>query len=136
MLQNVFGSDHLPLEATVSFPGSLSLIPPLTSNTDKAQLYIRWDKLNEHQTNEINNAVDTHLDDFSSSPLYDLYVTGCRDPEHLEMIDELNENIVNTSQSSSQLHMRCIEKNKFDVIPEWNWCAKDKHKVARGKYRN
>lgn len=77
------------------------MTPSLTSPPHNAKLNIRWNKLKESEVNDIDNTVDIHLHDFSSLPISDCHRTGCRDSEHLKMIDEFYKNLINTSQSSS-----------------------------------
>ena len=136
-LQNIFGSDHLPLVATLRLNDKMTVRPPVTPFFEKDQTYIRWDKLNEHEIDEINNTVDAHLHDFSSLPIHDCCRTGCRDPQHLHMIDECYDHLISIIQSSSEKYLkRSIKKNKFKVIPGWNRCVKKKHRIARDKYLN
>lgn len=136
-LQDILGSDHVPLEATLKFTGGrgASAVRAHTALSDKVQTVINWDKLNEEELNDIIQMVDKRLQGFYSLPIHDCHSTGCRQLKHMKMIDNLYELITTSIQSASQKYLRSsVKKNKFKVIPGWNRCVKQKHCVAREKF--
>lgn len=133
ILNDVNGSDHLPVECTLSFKSANCKNNGYKSFTrSDANTCINWDKLKDSDFVKINSDVNGLLKKVNTRPTFCCETTGCRRKEHLRWIDSLYYTLIMILTIVSQQYSKnCVKKDKFRVIPGWNRRVKQLHKTAR-----
>ena len=136
ILDDFVGSDHFPLQATIRVCNRIPRDTLMTSlPIQQSYSFVNFEVLSLANINDIMSVLDLHLYDLCSSPLHDCLSLGCREKNHLKMIDDMYENIILCVKESTQKYVQhSIRKDKFKIIPGWSRKVKEKHNIARKKF--
>ena len=135
ILHNMIGSDHLPMIAEIEVMNGNSnheLNQSKSCLTAKSKTYIDWRNLKQNDIGDINNRIRCDLQYFLGSDVMNCCILGCRDVQHVQMLDNFYSKLVASVEVSSSKYCKEIKRKcKFKVIPGWNRNVKDKYKLAR-----
>lgn len=134
VLQDLIGSDHLPLEFVLQFESDF-ITTVIQEKCDLKKDFIAWDKLKAEDFEKINTIVDNQLASVGDLSSHDCSVIGCNNKDHLREMDELYIKLINAIQIGAEEFKRSVVKeNSFKVIPGWNRRVKSLYLEARNKY--
>ena len=134
ILEEINGSDHLPLKVRLEFQGVITDIAD-EKTTEQKHSYVNWYKFDREELDDINTNVDIMIKNVRSGSLHNCNITGCRNINHLKDIDELYCLFVKSIEVATEKYRRKIVRaNKFRIIPGWNRRVKELHRDARESY--
>lgn len=136
VLNEINGSDHLPLHFCLNFKGAL--FPSVEGEfniEENSEPFVNWNKLNNNDLMYISENVNRILMEICDLPIINCMKIGCRNPEHLKEIDNFYSAIVQSvNEATLKYKTKSIKLNKYKVIPGWNRRVKLLHNIARKKY--
>lgn len=133
ILNDVNGSDHLPVECTLSFKSVNTKDSGYkTLKKNDAKKCINWNNIKVGDFEQINSNVNSLLGKVRTKSTFCCETTGCRKVKHIRWIDTLYYNLIMILMiATEQFNKDCVKKDKFRVIPGWNRRVKQLHKTAR-----
>lgn len=136
IMNDVNGSDHLPLQCTLSIKSvnlQNSRFNAITMNESKK--YVNWNKIKDGDFDKINCNVNSLLRKMKTKSTFCCDTTGCRKRKHIRWIDSLYYTLMMVIAIATQeFSKECIKKDKFRVIPGWTRRVKELHKTARESF--
>ena len=112
ILNDIVGSDRVPLLTTLQFFSDFSCSGSLPAKSVSSDSYINWGKLTSVEINDIMNSVDVELMNLCKLLIHNCLILDCRDKKHLEMIDAMYENITFSVQNFSHQYAHNEVKKK------------------------
>lgn len=136
VMNNIIGSDHLPIVCSIEISSMESSVSNPIYNecelNEYNESFINWQALTYNEFMNINELVCFKLSSLSEKPVLQCCTIGCHQHDHLKEIDYIYQSIcIALADSTETYKQKCIETDKFKVIPGWNREVKSFHNIAR-----
>ena len=133
ILQNMVGSDHLPLCATLSFLDQGTSFVSITEfDVNSDHLFVDWDNLTKSELSNITYKAFELLEDRYSDSYSQCTADNCNNRDCLDYISIFYNDIRNCISIATQPYAKKRNQlNKFKIIPGWNRNVKDLYKNFR-----
>lgn len=136
VLNDVIGSDHLPLQCTLLFKAvNRQNDSSQDSLKNESKKCIKWNKMKEVDFQKINFKVNNLVRKAKIKSRFSCCATGCRKRKHIQWIDSLYHILITLIViATKDYNKEYIRKDKFRIIPGWNRRVKELHKTARDSF--
>lgn len=138
VLYDVISSDHFPL----SFTFTTNVNDSASSNTHAVDSCdsshsprVKWDSLSSQQLQQYSTATEDEL--YKIVGHSDLNICSncqCSCVGHRNAIDQLYQNICSCLHNACKTLSCNSSKHKHKLLPGWDECCKDRHRVARESF--